>query len=469
MIQNFSQSEILSLMFYQGADITAEDLSIKPDLKDFYQVENAYEGLNMLLFPGTENERARLIAESRTVDTLLLNHVDEILQVYDDLYTAMCKYTYDGGNDFVIHTWRYDRAQSLQILQNGETGSFFSTSVVKKTSDYFKMKRGLLILEIEASPETVHLSTNDILGSKSKYPKENEILFPPYSGVILEQLELTKEELTYEDQDKKPPVGKYKIRISNNLEVYQPFSNAGLLRTEKARLLSVIMEDHLLENAKKVWKSYNLRKEPEADTIKDYIEWKNMLQTYVRIRQREIYQKIFGRTDGVSWKRKELLNECIECIRDAGFDANRKREEYEKKLIKQNILLAVLQGIAAFFIALSMLGLNMDELILSDVFKILGIGLTLTAFTIYRIFNGLSISGKMRQRTQTYLKLDELNRDIRFTSKWTDADIACFIERYKQIIHEDNLQCVENTDQFLKLLDEIGKSGPGKLANDIDK
>ena len=469
MIQNFSQSEILSLMFYQGADITAEDFSVKPDLKDFYQVKNAYEGLNMLLFPGTENERARLIAESRTVDPLLLDHVDEILQVYDDLYTAMCKYTYDGGNDFVIHTWRYDRAQSLQILQNGETGSFFSTSVVKKTSDYFKMKRGLLILEIEASPETVHLSTNDILGPKSKYPEENEILFPPYSGVVLEQLELTNEELTYEDQDSKPPVGKYKIRISNNLEVYQSFSNAEQLRTEKAHLFSAITEGHLLENAKKVWKSYNLRKEPNADVIKEYLEWKNMLQTYVKIRQREIYQKIFGRTGGVSWKRKELLNECIECIRRAGTDANRKREEYEKKLIKQNILLAVLQGIAAFFIVLSMLKLNMDEFILSDVFKILGIGLTLTAFTIYRIFNGLSISGKMRQRTQTYLKLDELNRDIRFTSKWTDSDIVRFIERYKQIIHEDNLQCVENTDQFLKLLDEIGKSAPGKLANDIDK
>ena len=103
------------------------------------------------------------------------------------------------------------------------------------------------------------------------------------------------------------------------------------------------------------------------------------------------------------------------------------------------------------------------------VFKILGIGLTVTAFTIYRIFNSLSISGKVRQRTQTYLKLDELNRNIRFTSKWTDADIDYFIERYKQIIHEDNLQCVENTDQFLKMLDEMGKNGPGKLANDIDK
>ena len=116
-----------------------------------------------------------------------------------------------------------------------------------------------------------------------------------------------------------------------------------------------------------------------------------------------------------------------------------------------------------------MLELNMDEFILSNVFKILGIGLTVTAFTIYRIFNSLSISGKVRQRTQTYLKLDELNRNIRFTSKWTDADIDYFIERYKQIIHEDNLQCVENTDQFLKMLDEMGKNGPGKLANDIDK
>lgn len=286
----------------------------------------------------------------------------------------------------------------------------------------------------------------------------------------MEQLELTKEELTYtyEDQDNRPPIGKYKIRIGNNLTICRPASNLELLRREKMSLLSVIKNEHLHDNAKKVWKTYNLRQKPNADEIDKYLEWKNKLQTYVRIREKEIYYEIFGGTSRVDEKRKELMNECIECIRKAAKDANNRREEYEKELIKQNIVLAVIQSIAAFFISLSLLELNMYQLTLNDILKILGIGFTLTAFTIYRIFNSLSLGGKIRQRTRTYMKLDELNRDIRFTRKWTDSDIDRFIERYKQIIREDNSQCVENTEQFLKLLDELGKSGPGKWVETID-
>lgn len=467
MKQIFTQSEILSLMLYQGADFTSEDLSYKSGVEAFYQTENAYEGINMLLFPGTDNEQARLIKESRKVDPVLLDYIDELLQVYDDLYMAMCKYTYNckEGAALQIHTWRYDREQSLQVLKTGETGSFFSTSVQKKTSDFFKQKKGLLILEIEAFPEIVHLSVNEILGTKSKYPTENEVLFPPYSSVALEQLDLTTEEQAYEDQDKKPPVGKYKVCISNNPEFYYSAEEIEALRKEKTSLLSAIKDAQLLENAKSVWASYNSQSEPDADLEENYIQWKKALQTYVRIRQTEIYQEILGETDRVNWRRKTLLEECIKA---AGADANRKREEYEAKLIKQNIALAVIQGIAAFFIALSLLELDLSEFSLSDAFKIIGVAFTLIAFTLYRIFNGLALSGKLRQRTLTYLKLDELNRDIQFTREWTDEKVDDFIERYKQIIREDNQKCIENTDQLLKLLDELAKNDPGKMAGDVD-
>ena len=59
-----NQKEFTSLLFYQGADIRDEDFNDE-SLKQFYSVRNAYEGLNMLLFEGVENETVRLVSEER--------------------------------------------------------------------------------------------------------------------------------------------------------------------------------------------------------------------------------------------------------------------------------------------------------------------------------------------------------------------------------------------------------------------
>lgn len=464
MNYEINKSEIISLLFYQNAPLTAEELATKSGAEHFYEVSNAYEGLNMLLFPGVENERTRLIDESRSVDIVLLDYVGELLRVYEDLYSAMCKYTYTCDKGSVLHTWRYDRQQSMSALANGENASFFSTSGVRKTNDYFKMKKGLLILEIEASPYTLHVSVNDVLGERSKYPDEKEILFPPYSAINLEKQAMTGEELAYEDQDKNPPVGKYKVCISNNPRCQIQQWGKKIMSERKQELLSIIKDSSLLENAKKVWKTYNTGQNPHSESVNKYLYWKGKLQDYVKIRQDEIYQEFFGGNEEENERRKELLFRCIET---AGADANEKREQYEKRLLKQNTVLAVVQGIAAFFIAVSILEPDMETFHLSDVFRIFGIGFTVVSLTLYRIFNGIALSGKVRQRTMTYLRLDELQRDIRFTQVFDNSKIEAYVERYKQIIHEDNQHCIDNTDQLLKLLDELGKSRPGEIAGNI--
>lgn len=466
MNYEINKSEMISLLFYQNASLTSEEIATKSGVEKFYEVSNAYEGLNMLLFPGVENEKSRLIAESRRVDTILLDYVDELLRVYDDLYSAMCKYTYVCDKGIVLHTWRYDRQQSMSTLANGENASFFSTSGVRKTDDYFKKKKGLLILEIESSPYTLHVSINDVLGERSKYPDEKEILFPPYSAVRLEKMAMTGEELAYEDQDNNPPVGKYKVCITNNPRCRGQQGQKRITNEKKRELLFVIKDSSLLENAKKVWATYNTGQNPDAESINKYLYWKGKLQDYVKVRQAEIYQEFLGGNEEGNEKRKELLIRCIEA---AGADANEKREQYEKRLIKQNKVLAVVQGIAAFFIAVSILEPDMETFHLSDAFRILGIGFTVVSLTLYRIFSGIALSGKERQRTLTYLRLDELQRDIRFTQVFDSDKIEAYVERYRQIIHEDNQHCIDNTDQLLKLLDELGKSKPGEIAAYISK
>lgn len=464
MNYEINKSEIISILFYQNASLTSEELKMKRGAEKFYEVSNAYEGINMLLFPGVENERTRLIDEFRNVAPALLDYIDELLGVYDNLYSAMCKYTYICNKNSLLHTWRYDRQQSLSVLANGENTSFFSTSIVRKTSDYFKKKKGLLILEIEASPYTLHLSVNDVLGERSKYPDEGGILFPPFSTIDLEELVMTEEELTYQDQDDNPPVGKFKVLISNNLKCLIQQRGEELLNKRKQELLSDIKDSSMLENAKKVWETYNSRQNPDSKSINKYIYWKGKLQAYVKIRQAEVYQEFFGGDEDRNEKRKELLFSCIET---AGKDANEKREQYEKVLIKQNTTVAVVQGIAAFFIAVGILELDTGTFDLSDVLKILGIGFTVLSVTMYRIFNSISLSGKVRQRTLTYLRLDELQRDIRFTQDFDNKKLDSYIERYKQIIREDNQHCIDNTDQLIRLLDELGKNSPEEMASDI--
>lgn len=90
-----NKKEFQSLLFYQGASDHIELDPSESVLEDFYSIDNGYETINMLLFPGIENEKARLQIEKRDkISDKILNHMDELLEIYNRLYSAMCKYTY---------------------------------------------------------------------------------------------------------------------------------------------------------------------------------------------------------------------------------------------------------------------------------------------------------------------------------------------------------------------------------------
>ena len=105
----FTNEEIRSLLYYQGA---VENIALKPNelnLKAFYSVDNAYEAINMLMFDDIESEKVRLYKEKRRISPDILDHVPELLDVYCNIYSAICKYTYQNTNRNAVHTYRDDR------------------------------------------------------------------------------------------------------------------------------------------------------------------------------------------------------------------------------------------------------------------------------------------------------------------------------------------------------------------------
>lgn len=453
--------EIISLLFYQGN--TSEIKCENQEKKSFYDIHNAYEAINMLLFEGTENEDARLLCEQRIINVELLDDIDELLKVYCNLYSAMCKYTnyiknFDKNN---LHTYRYDRAQSLTALEQGQTPSFFSTSENQETDEYFRQKNGLIIFDIMTTVNTVHINMNQVLGENTKFAEEQEILFPPYLKVSLEKDKLSEKERGYRDKNE-PPIGKYRVVLENNSDLEKPIMRGELLRSYKQQILQEIHSCELLDIAKQVWESYNHGVRPDELLLIKYCYWKKKLQNYIMIRYGEIYRDIFFNNKE---KRAKLLFDCIDT---AIVEANRKREKYERKLFHQGIILAFLRGVTVLFIGINLMEVGKNTVFESYI-KVFTLFIFLFTFFINEIFKGMELRGKLRQRTETFLKLDELERDLRFEESINLEQLNLYIERYKQVIKDDNRWCEKNTESLAKLSENVIHSDIKDHINKIIK
>lgn len=437
-----SIDEMISLVFYQGGELTPKEYLYKVDTAAFYRVKNAYEGINVLLFDGAENEKIRILQEKRTVDPVMLDYIDELLSVYSNIYSAMCKYTLTCTHHDSIYAHRCDRAQSLEALNQGKSASFMSTSLDKIESTVFRKKRGLLLLEVEAPYDTIHLDINAVLKTRSAYPNEQEILFAPFLETTVSELPMSYEEKDYLDIDNNPPIGKYKVVLKN--PKISSFSDTSSV---KELLLEKIRDDSLIENAKNVWSMYNNDDIPSEDMLNRYINWKKYLQAYLKIIFSEIYIEFFP--EDLNSDRISQLNYEISVVKG---HTNRRRIRYDKYLKLFNISLSLLQAFTVFFTAIIFLEIPEDD----SCIKIAGLASVVLCLVIVRICKALSIEGKLKQRTATFLRLDELQTDIRFDSD-LKKNIDRYIERYKTIVKEDNLQCEKNTEESSSFLDTLAK------------
>ncbi|WP_270605644.1 hypothetical protein [Dorea amylophila] len=276
-----TDEEFRSLLYYQGA---IQNINLKmrdTELTNFYSIGNAYETINVLLFPGIENEKSRLAIERRYMDERILEDMDELLNVYCWLYSAMCKYTLHTSKGNTIHTRRDDRRHTYECMKYGINDSFLSTSLRLDSNQYFQKKDGLVLMEFEAEDTVEHINVNDVLGDKSGFPQEDEILYPPFIYLETKPLTLEESEKSFQDCHKAPPCGKYFITLkSSSIEPKERSKETTEWLDQKRKELTAKTE---IENAKKVWNAITINAECAYKAeIQQYVNWKQGLKEYLK-------------------------------------------------------------------------------------------------------------------------------------------------------------------------------------------
>lgn len=279
-MNEINQLEKDSLLYYQGG---GRDIELSPErqnLRAFYDVDNSYLVINALLMPGISNEKARLAKEGKQVSLAVFECMEELLEVYCRLYSAICKYTYFYEHDAMYHTYRDDRINTLEFLSHGQMYSFMSTNRYNSGNTDFQDKDGILLLEVKAPGDVEHIDVNAVLQEKSIYPHEQEILFAPFVMLDKEPLKITEEEMLYKDINGDLPKSKYMLHLRGSSIV--PCEIDGH-KEELKELYTKIMDVKDLNTAKQIWKMFMNSGEPDCKATQVYVEWKEKLQKYLRM------------------------------------------------------------------------------------------------------------------------------------------------------------------------------------------
>lgn len=284
-----TESEIKSLLAYQGAAQPLEGA--------IYNYFKTYEIINMLLFPGIENERIRLFEEKRNIDEEKLDYMEEILVIYQNLYSAICKYTYRRTENPQIVTYRDDRELTYFGMQDGENDTFLSTTLKPgRQNALFQDKIRLFLMDFVAAGQVEYLKMNEVLGKRSAFPGEEEILFPPFLQVSTELLPLSDQERRLKGHGGEPVAGKCKVIIKDSNIVPEELSEADERYLGEVR--DKIVNPEKIRNAKAVWRKLKLKQEPGARMVEEYVEWKDELKIYLlRVFSKIKYECLHGEDD----------------------------------------------------------------------------------------------------------------------------------------------------------------------------
>ena len=451
-------------MFYQGASDHIELDSLEKDLEEFYKINNGYETINMLLFPGIENEKARLQIEKRDkISDKILNHMDELLEIYNRLYSVMCKYTYHTQKNDKLLTYRDDRKHTYLCMQDGMNDSFLSTSFVadrKPSADgkgnYFQKKNGLVLMDVEVSDTLEHVDMNDVLGDQSMYPDENEVLYPPFLYLDTELLPLTSEEEQLRDIHGNPPYGKVHVMLKGSTIVAQDLTEEEKEELEKLR--DKLIASGEIENTKTVWSAIRSGEESKySKEIEQYCQWKKMLKLYLRESYAQIKYDVLnvGKQSVGKQMNQERAQMFLDDLKERTDEANDKRKKYEKELKGFNLAEIITGGIAGFFFSLNMLGyvsIGCEDLSLD--IRVLALFFTFVCICLTAACKTLSLKDKLRQRTIEFLDYDKLQKDWMYETEKTEDKLERCIQRMRQIEEEDNKRCLKYTDHMIRDMSE---------------
>lgn len=285
--KNYSEEEVRSLKFYQG-DKNIYD--VKENLEEFYKTPKAYMTLNALMYDGIDNEEIRIMQEGHQLSPQLFYNIDEILKVYENIFSIMNKSLCQRKEQEVsrMFTYRMERLQAFELLKKGHTISFTSTSKKENMGiDYFRRKDGLLILQFQVPSDMPYIDMNEVLGDKNTFFEQHEVLLPPFVKMSMRPRKLTPEEEKYRDINNHPPIGKYEVTFQNH------FLNRVSNCKDEHILRTYLMDESNIYNAFEVIDNMNKRRSVNDFQKEIYVKWKKYFQELVR----EIFWRMFEKTN----------------------------------------------------------------------------------------------------------------------------------------------------------------------------
>ncbi len=148
---------------------------------------------------------------------------------------------------------------------------------------------------------------------------------------------------------------------------------------------------------------------------------------------------------------KDKWNELIEEVLVYYEYTDEKRMKYKKYVQIVNVTVSILYPLMTLCVSLSLNDiLQMWTKIISLLLSTLGAMIPLVA-------KGFAWNEKLQQRTITYLKLDELLRDMRYEKSKNEDCLDRYVARYKAVVSADNEMGRENALSMGKHSENVTK------------
>lgn len=148
---------------------------------------------------------------------------------------------------------------------------------------------------------------------------------------------------------------------------------------------------------------------------------------------------------------KDKWNELTEEVVVYYEHTDEQRMKYKKYIQIVNVTVSVLYPLMTLSVSLSLID------ILQMWMKIISLLLSTFGAMIPLISKGLAWNEKLQQRTITYLKLDELLRDMKYDKAKDEDCLNRYVERYKALVSADNEMGRENVVSMGKHSENITK------------
>lgn len=448
-MNEITTKELDSIRFYQG-DVRKRrsDGSLSNESQEgFWGQRSAYKTMNCLMFPGIGNEMERIREKKALLIPQLLMEVDKIVEVYCDIFRAMCKCRNSRNETMYRKAYRTERGISVEELKKGYTVSFTSTSKSSTPEEFLKGKSELTLLEILIPSNVPQLDFEELFYDTNLFPQQREILLPPFLKIQMTELSLSETEKTYGDTDGNPPKGKYLVEISdviNIAEIPEEDSFGVRLTETENKEAAQILE--------KLTSGMNVSEEE----VRKYCGWKAAFRNKIKIEFSRIIAEISLHEDQSANKEdlmilkqwKQLISD-IDKMRDKFGE---KQTEYKRMLDKSNLLLSISNTIVVGGIALSFVpGIG-------DLMRILAILGGLFSIWLTQHMKSKAYGVKAMQRSTTFLRLCELHWQMRYTQNLTSEALQSFTEKFLNIMRLDTEMSLQNLQIQIDSSEEIYKS-----------